>query len=161
MSEKEYRIEVDGEVEYVKIKEVEPDYYEPDYSASGRERMGYKLDAWPRWAKILLTIPLNIYGALLRFGGNTVLGVMLGFVDLVIGKICMVLIMSEFESAYEKSHNLSVIMSEAVDYIGWGKWSIILFIPLFLWIIDFFSVLFFNRILLFGMKRYKDYVPKS
>ena len=144
MSEKEYKIEVSGD--YVKISEVESRDYEPDYSASGREAMGYKLDEWPRWGKILLTIPFNIYGTLLRLGSNTAVGLILGIFDLLFGKITLIL--------------LALMLTKVIEIEIVGADYLLLFLSLFLWIIDFLGVLFFNRILLFGMKRYKDYVPK-
>ena len=161
MSEKEYRIEVDGHVEYIKVKEVEDTSicFEADYSPSFRERMGYKLDGWPRIAKLLLVLPFNIYGTLLRFGSNTAWGIILGFADLLFGKVAIFMILSEIEHAYQKTYNIYEIWERVVDFCD-AEWLALAFVPVVFWIIDFFSVLLFNRVWFFGMKRYKDYIPK-
>ena len=138
--DREYEIKYDSINDtYVvrEVKEFEGFNFTDSTKPTIREKIHDGLVKTGRVGRILLTLCLNWYGSLFRYSSNSIISVLLGFVDIVCGKIIVPILIIWFDSSN-------------ILYF--------LILPLILWVIDLISIFTKNKIIFLGDKTYKNYL---
>lgn len=149
MSEKEYKIEVNGD--YVKVSEVEPSYAdEPSTDPTWRENLNDKLCNMPKGVKVFLTIFFDLYGVLYRFSANTTMAVLFSLAHVSFLNPLVYI----FGIIAIRNEAIDMSFGDALNVIGNPRFA---FIPFLLWIVDILTVVIKNDILFIKNKTYEDY----
>ena len=143
MSEKEYKIEVNGD--YVKISEVEQRDYGPNTDPTMRENLNDKLSNMPKGGKIALTLLFDLYGILFRFSANTTIAFLFSFVHFFSNIIVIYCI---------ESFGFTIPSETDEEFIFVSAFTIL---ALVMWLIDLFSIIKCGKITFLKNKTYKNY----